>query len=126
LTLQDLPLLADESIHPDVVDHLRKADVDVVSVREVGLSGHSDRDVIGLGFSQNRVVLTHDRDFGRLAIAAGEPLVGIVYVRPGHIDPQVTVSSMVSVLQADLDLSRPFVLVVDRRGRELRIRLRHI
>jgi predicted nuclease of predicted toxin-antitoxin system len=30
-------------------------------------------------------VLTRDGDFGTLAIHAGEPVTGIVYLRPGHI-----------------------------------------
>jgi hypothetical protein len=36
------------------------------------------------------VLLTHDIDFGGVAILAVEPYIGIVYRRPGHISAEFT------------------------------------
>jgi len=70
------------------------------------------------------MILTHDRDFGALALAAQEPVVGIVYIRPGHLSPSYTSSMLRAVLRQEIDLSPPFVLVVVREGDEVRIRVR--
>ena len=68
--------------------------------------------------------VTHDADFGTLAIHQQGPLVGIVYLRPGHIDPQFTVATIQAILGVDPDLDPPFVLVAKRSGRRVTIRVR--
>jgi predicted nuclease of predicted toxin-antitoxin system len=75
--LREYPLLVDENIHPDVVVALRAAGRDVVSVRESQLIGSDDRTLLRLAKAQGRIVLTHDSDFGTLAIAERESFVGI-------------------------------------------------
>ncbi len=42
----DLPLLADENIHPDVVRFLREQRADIFSVTEEGLSGQDDLTIL--------------------------------------------------------------------------------
>ena len=80
----DFPLLADENVHPDVIVFLREAGLDVESVSEQGKFGLPDIQVLVQATQAGRVVLTHDSDFGGLALM-GAKFIGIVYVRPGHI-----------------------------------------
>ena len=42
----DFPLLADENVHPEVIDFLRKAGLDVASVSEQGQYGLPDTQVL--------------------------------------------------------------------------------
>lgn len=55
--------LADENIANDVVIALRNAGHDVFDVKEQGLYGTSDQQLILLAFQQHRIILTHDKDF---------------------------------------------------------------
>jgi len=64
----DFPLLTDENIHPQVVQALAAIGKDVVSVLEQGLGGHADHELLRRARELGRVVLTHDSDFGALAI----------------------------------------------------------
>ena len=50
-----------------------------------------------------RVVLTHDGDFGTLALLGRRPVVGIVRIRPGHIRPRVTSEALDRLFALDLD-----------------------
>ena len=75
---------------------------------------------------EGRVIVTHDSDFGTLAIFQEEPVIGIVYLRPGHIDPQFTVSTLVTLSDADPDLEPPFVVVARQRTGQVSIRIRHL
>lgn len=120
------PLLADESVSPDAITGLRHRGCDVVGVVEQGLAGSSDVVVLRSALGEGRVVLTHDSDFGTLAIRGGEPVVGVVYLRPGHIDA-ARVLELVDALRAlDIDAQPAFLVVAQRRGEQVRVRLRHL
>jgi predicted nuclease of predicted toxin-antitoxin system len=67
-----------ENIHPDLIAFLRERGLDIVSVRSTRLVGASDIQVLEVAYLAGRVVLTHDRDFGSLAISAGAAVHGIV------------------------------------------------
>jgi predicted nuclease of predicted toxin-antitoxin system len=104
--------LTDENIHPEVTAHLRGQGLDVLDVREQGWQGRSDAELLEEAHRDGRVVLTHDGDFGTLALLARRPVVGIVRVRPGHIRAQVTIDALDRLLALDLDLWPPFLIVV--------------
>jgi predicted nuclease of predicted toxin-antitoxin system len=126
MKLGDFNLLTDENIDATVVAHLRSLGFDVLDVKEQGWHGLTDVDLIRRAFAGNRVLLTHDGDFGSLVVLNGEPVVGIVYLRPGHIDPQFTIDTINAVLAADPDVTPPFLLVAKRAGTQVQIRVRHV
>jgi predicted nuclease of predicted toxin-antitoxin system len=121
-----LPLLADENVHPDVVAARRAQGRDVATVVELGLVGAADRVVLRRAVADGRVVLTHDADFGALAVHAGEPIVGIVYVRPGHISPLFVLEALASVDRGAVEVEVPFVVVAERHGDSVRVRVRQL
>lgn len=90
----ELPLLADENIHPEVVAGLRKRGNDVRTAGDEGLLGSDDVVILRRAHAARRVVMTHDSDFGKLAIQAGEPYTGILFLRPGHISPEFVLSAL--------------------------------
>jgi predicted nuclease of predicted toxin-antitoxin system len=124
--LREFSFLADENIHTAVVAELRAAGSDVLDVRESGLRGSGDVDLLRLALADNRVVITHDKDFGALAIARSERLVGIVFLRPGHIDPRFTIQTLHSLFEINPELRPPFVLVAKRIGGAVTIRVRNL
>ena len=124
MKLDDFGFLADENLHPEVVAFLRQHGCEVRTAAEMHLLGAADSAVMRAAVSEDRVVVTHDGDFGRLAIATGEPFVGIVLLRPGHLDPVFTIRALERLFAADLDLTVPFTIVVHRRGNKVRIRMR--
>jgi predicted nuclease of predicted toxin-antitoxin system len=118
--------LTDENIHADVVAFLRSEGCDVLDVKESGLAGTDDLPLIRRAHVEQRIVLTHDSDFGKLAVAAGEPMVGIVYLRPGHIRPTFVIEMVKTVFSQALQLTPPFILVARRSGNTVRIRVRNL
>jgi predicted nuclease of predicted toxin-antitoxin system len=124
MKLREFGLLTDENLEVDVVDWLRQTGFDVYDVCEQGLQGTADRQVLQMAVAANRVVVTHDADFGTLAVLQGEPVVGILYLRPGHIDPQFTIGTIQTVMSIDPDLSPPFILVARQSATGLTVRIR--
>lgn len=92
----DFPLLADENVHPDVIAFLRKIGLDVDSVAEQGQFGIPDTQVLENATDANRVVLTHDSDFGGMAVI-GAKFTGIIYLRPGHIRADFTIKTLEAI-----------------------------
>ncbi|MGE3491257.1 MAG: DUF5615 family PIN-like protein, partial [Vicinamibacterales bacterium] len=61
-------LLADENINPEVVAGLRALGCRIETVAELGLAGAADSLILERAVAEGRIVLTHDPDFGRLAV----------------------------------------------------------
>ncbi|MGH8621917.1 MAG: DUF5615 family PIN-like protein [Burkholderiales bacterium] len=72
--------LADESCDFSVVRELRAAGFDVLAVLEKA-PGATDERVIKLARLDGRILLTEDRDFGRLVFAATRATSGVIFIR---------------------------------------------
>jgi len=121
----DFPLLADENVHPDVIVFLREAGLDVKSVSEQGQFGLPDTQVLQQATEAGRAVLTHDSDFGGLALL-GTQFIGIIYIRPGHIHADFTIKTINAIRDNAPDVMPPFILVVERTGDTVKIRVRQL
>jgi predicted nuclease of predicted toxin-antitoxin system len=72
--------VADESCAGPVVQALREAGHDVVSIAEVA-KGATDDEVLQRALEENRVLITEDRDFGELVYARGRSTAGVILLR---------------------------------------------
>ena len=113
-------LVADMNIAVPVIAILRARGVDVVSAREEDWGDLTDSEILARAHGLSRFVLTHDSDFGTLAVHRGEPIRGILYLRPGGRPPAEVIVDIEALLDAEIDWTPP-VLAVYRAGR-LRLR----
>jgi len=121
----DFPILADENVHPEVIEFLRKAGLDVDSIAVQGNFGLSDSEVLQQATEAGRIVLTHDSDFGGLALM-GAKFVGILYLRPGHIRADFTIKTLEAIRDNAPEVMPPFILVAERTGDTVKIRVRQL
>ena len=124
MKLTEYSILADENIQPAVIAFLREQGLDVFSFPEQGKFGLSDADILRFAVETNRIVLTHDSDFGGLVILNEQSFVGIVYLRPGHIQAEFVVETIKTVFEQVEDVHVPFIVVAERSGENVRIRVR--
>lgn len=126
MNLTELLLLTDENIDPSVVDFLRQKGFDVMDIKEMNWRGKLDIDILKEAHKQNRVVVTHDDDFGKLVFRSKIPFSGILYLRPGHFFPERTVQALERLLTLpQLDCITPFILVIEDKITHIKIRLRN-
>lgn len=123
MKLSEFKFLTDENISSAVVQFLREYGFDVLDVKENLLSGRRDSFLLDLAVQQNRVVITQDSDFGSLAIAAKQPFYGIVYLKPGHIAQQHTITSLKVVLKLE-GLVTPFIVTAKNSEGLVNVRVR--
>jgi predicted nuclease of predicted toxin-antitoxin system len=114
------PLVADMNIAAPVVQFLRSQEVDVISAFEEGWHLYEDKDILANAHIMNRFVLTHDSDFGTLAVYWKQPITGIIHLRPGGRTPTEVISALQDLLKMQVDWTPPLIAVY-QSGR-LRIR----
>jgi predicted nuclease of predicted toxin-antitoxin system len=124
VSLRDYKLLTDENIDPAVIQFLRNNGFDVSDVKENRWYGKKDIDLMPIAFEEQRVIVTHDSDFGTIVFTRNEPFVGILYLRPGHFDALPHIQSLNAILGSKLSLLTPFILIAENTGSSVKIRLR--
>ncbi|MCY7356811.1 MAG: DUF5615 family PIN-like protein [Rudanella sp.] len=124
MTLRDFKLFTDENIDPAVITFLWESGFNVVDVKEKGWFGKTDTELMPLAYVDQRVIVTHDSDFGTIIFTKGEPFVGILYLRPGHFDAAPHIQSISAILKSDLVLQTPFILIAENTKITVKIRLR--
>jgi predicted nuclease of predicted toxin-antitoxin system len=72
--------LADESCDFAVVLSLRRAGFDVLCISESS-PRTEDSEVIRLALHEGRILLTEDKDFGRLVYSHGHDTLGVIFLR---------------------------------------------
>jgi len=71
--------LADESCNFAIVHALRANGYDVLAVSEITPRAE-DSDVIRLAVREKRILLTEDKDFGRLVYSHGQKTLGVIFL----------------------------------------------
>jgi predicted nuclease of predicted toxin-antitoxin system len=106
-----------------VISALRAAGHDVIAVVEIS-KGIPDERVIERAFSEQRVLITEDADFGELVYARGQPSAGVIFVkfhrRARHVKPAAVVEAVAQLgarLRGGFTVVEPGRLRVGRRPR---------
>jgi len=112
-----LRFLADESFDFAVVRALRRAGFDVFCVSE-STPRAEDSEVIGLALREGRILLTEDKDFGRLVYSHGQETLGVIFLRfPTFARKQISRDVVNLVKQQGEKLAGSFVTVQPGRIR---------
>lgn len=76
--MTEMKLLADENVRRTVVTILKNLDVDVVHILGIGRRGMPDEELIKYARKEERVIVTHDKDF--LVLAGEQEHTGIIFI----------------------------------------------
>ena len=125
MKLKDCSFLADENIHPALVAYLRENGLDVRTVSQLNLAGASDIRIINEAYNTDRIILTHDSDFGTLAVIGNHAFKGIIYIRPGHITGDFSIETIKSLFSQNLDFTERTIIIAQRQNDEVKIRIRN-
>jgi predicted nuclease of predicted toxin-antitoxin system len=115
-------ILADENISPRILSFLRAKGIDASDVKEKGWQGSDDRYILEMAYADERFVLTHDSDFGTLAINEGAPCYGIIYIRLKNLKVENVCSVLEKLLKVDIEIAKGSIIVVE----DARVRIRSV
>jgi predicted nuclease of predicted toxin-antitoxin system len=91
--------LVDESTGPRAARWLQEQGHDVLSVYD-SMRGAKDREIISLAFSDNRILITNDRDFGDLIYRQAYPHKGVILLRLEDERSDNKIKALEKLLQA--------------------------
>jgi predicted nuclease of predicted toxin-antitoxin system len=108
-------IIANENVAASVISALRQRGHDVNWVKESNPKA-SDEIVLATAQSEERLVLTHDKDFGELAFRYGLPATcGVLLIRLSGTGRQADIDQVLSVIDGRDDWAGQFS--VASRGR---------
>jgi len=109
--------IVNENVSGTVIRTLRERGHDVLSVKE-SLRGAGDPDILARAQADQRVLVTHDKDFGELAFRFGLPATsGVILFRLAGADPASDNDRVLEVLESDVVWTDHFAVVTEDRVR---------
>ncbi|MBA3028256.1 MAG: hypothetical protein FP816_05480 [Desulfobacteraceae bacterium] len=120
MKLRDAKILTDENVSPKVVKFLRDIGLDVLDVKEQNLHGSEDETLLAMALKEQRIIMSHDSDFGTLAINQGKKFHGIIFLRLKSPKPDNAINALNQLFAGDLELQPATILVLE----EGRVRIR--
>lgn len=110
-------IVANENVSATVIQTLRDRGHDVLSVKE-SLRGEKDSAVLARAQAEQRLVVTHDKDFGELAFRAGLPAeCGVILIRLSGDDPDSDNQRVLQAIESRSDWTGHFSVVTEDRIR---------
>jgi len=106
-----LRFLADESCDFGVVQVLRAEGYDVLALTEI-TTRTIDSEVITQAYSEKRILLTEDKDFGQLVFASQADSAGVILIRyPGNARKSLQEAIIKLVHEQGIEIQNAFVLM---------------
>jgi predicted nuclease of predicted toxin-antitoxin system len=109
--------VVDECTGPKVATWLRGKSYDVFSVYDEA-RGMADDEILAKAYSEQRVLITNDKDFGEKVYREGRPHHGVVLLRLQDERASSKIAALEKLLESFPDqLGDRFVVVTDRQVR---------
>jgi predicted nuclease of predicted toxin-antitoxin system len=109
--------LANENVASSVIRELRVRGHDVLSAKE-SMQGKIDEVVLARAQDEQRILLTHDKDFGELAYRSKLPATcGVILFRLTGADPAVDTRRIIDAIESRSDWPGHFAVVSDDKIR---------
>jgi len=109
--------LANENVTTTVIQEMRQRGHDVLSAKE-SMRSEQDDVILARAQTEQRIVLTHDKDFGELAFRSQLPAsCGIILFRPSGSCPESENQRILEALDGRTDWAGHFSVVTDDRIR---------
>jgi len=78
------------------------------------LKGATDEEVLNFAEKEDRILITDDKDFGRLVSNLRRPSTGVILLRTSTTNPQERIQLLLKTIQR-LDTRGKFVVITDDR-----------
>jgi predicted nuclease of predicted toxin-antitoxin system len=126
MELKDFKFITDENIQTKVIDYLITFGLDIFDIKQMGLQGTPDHDILDLAVIENRIIITQDADFGTDFFRSGFRATGIIYIRPGHVNSSDVIKILEVVLSEKIEIETPFIIVAELIKNKVKIRIRKL
>lgn len=104
-------LLADENFPRRTFERLQEMGHDILWIARKA-PGSSDDEVLAMATDDKRILITFDKDFGRMVNYSGIPApCGIILIRPNGTRPEGVTDFVVRTLNSEIDFIGNYTIV---------------
>jgi predicted nuclease of predicted toxin-antitoxin system len=118
-----MKLLIDQGLPPLTAELLREQGLDAVHVSEIGWSRVEDIRIVELAQTEDRVVITLDRDFHELIALTSATSPSTIWIRVANLSALEYAEIIMPILNEYKDTLIEGVLITFRSDRTIRTRL---
>lgn len=93
-----MKFLLDENVEYRLAIYLRGQGHGVTAITRDYPRALSDPEVLAIAVAEDRILITHDRDFGALVFRLGLPHAGVIYLRLGNAPAEDKIERLALVL----------------------------
>jgi predicted nuclease of predicted toxin-antitoxin system len=112
-----MKFLADENIEREIIEALRAAGFEIISVRE-NYAGATDDEVLQIAVNEKAVILTHDTDFGELVFRFSLQSHGVILLRLSGLNLAEKINkTILAIRQHETDLENAFTAISENSVR---------
>lgn len=113
-----MKFLANENFPIQSIQVLRNENFDIKSIAEEN-PGISDDSVMNKAIEGDRIILTHDSDYGELIYKFGyKPNAGVIYFRIYDFEPEDPGKILINLCSEEIDFTRKLTVITDRSVRQ--------
>ena len=118
-----MKFLADMGISPRIVDFLQQLGHQAVHLQQQGLHKLKDPQILEKARNEERILLTHDLDFGDLLAASGAGLPSVVIFRLRNMRPEHVNRYLLKIISQYSEALEKGIIITVTEGR---IRMRDL
>lgn len=108
-----MKFIADENLGSEVPKFLRSLGIDIIAVAEVA-PGNPDPDILSLANSEQRILVTLDKDFGELVFKEGLAHFGVILFRLIDESIENKKKVLLKALQSKQNFTRKFTVIREK------------
>ncbi len=97
-----MKFITDENIATSVMKRIRKEGFDVKDIKESKLFGISDKEIIDIALNEERIIITHDKNFGNIINNPKIKHKGVIFIRLIKQNPEKVIEIFLKALKSDL------------------------
>jgi len=113
--------LLDMGLAQSTGKYLRSQGHDVIHLRDQGLERLPDDQIVAKAQEEDRTIITHDLDFGRIVALSGSAVPSIVTLRLGEMTPtKVNIALQTVLTEATQSLERGALITITDDGIRVR------
>jgi len=97
-----MKFLTDENIATSVLKNLRNEGYDTKDIKEEKLYGLGDRKIIDIALEENRIIITHDKNFGNIINDSNIIHKGVIFIRCKNQRPENISNFLLNAINSEI------------------------
>lgn len=124
--MMELSFFADENIPESLINWIKTNGFNISGTRLENLYGMDDEAIIQKAFSEKKIIITQDSDFGEIIFTKKVKFYSVIFLKPGHHLSDFHIPTLKTILN-HLDKIKEATLIIGvRKNDDIKLRFRFL